>query len=69
MTDTNCICCLSTAAHNKASATASALAAVVGLGVDQVMRDLCVSHRETVNGAVRFAQRVHARSILPEPKE
>lgn len=55
---TDCICCLSDGAKNQQAATASALAAVVRLGVGQVMRDLCPRHSELVNAAARHAGNV-----------
>ena len=58
----DCICCLSHGANGVQAATLSALAAVVGLGVEQVMADLCTRHRETVNAAVR-----HARAATAKP--
>ncbi len=60
----NCICCLSDGAHTPQGATTCALAAVVGLGINQVITDLCVRHREIVNAAVRHAKDVTASGGL-----
>ncbi len=54
----NCICCLSAGANGKQAASATALATVIGVGLDQVVYDLCPRHREIVNGAVRHAQQL-----------
>ena len=65
----NCIVCLNVGARYPKNATLSTLATVVGLGIEQVMRDLCTKHSEAVNAAVRHAQAVTGRHGQEPPCE